>query len=418
MKKRILVKGPALTRSGYGEQTRFALRALRSKEEEFDIYIQPLAWGQTSWTNEFDEERAWIDDKIETTIEYIQTGGQFDMSLQVTIPNEWENLAPVNVGYTAGIETTKVAPEWIDKGNQMNKIVVVSSHSKQVYENTAYIATNQDTGEQVDFRLSTPVESVGYPVKSYDSVAELPIKLKTGFNFLSVAQFGPRKNLAHTVGWFIEEFENENVGLVLKTNIAKNSLIDREKITKDIQEFVARWPNRKCKVYILHGDMTDEEMHALYTHPQISAMLSLTHGEGFGLPLFEAAYSGLPVVAPGWSGQLDFLVDSETGEDKFYSVAFDLNHVQEAAVWPGVVMKDSMWAYPRPASARTEMRKCYTDHVGKDGPAARESAEAYAETLKERFGEQVMYEAFVEAIGTSTSSVDEEIESLFEEIEL
>ena len=37
-KKKILVKGPALTRSGYGEQTRFAFRALRDYQEFFDIF--------------------------------------------------------------------------------------------------------------------------------------------------------------------------------------------------------------------------------------------------------------------------------------------------------------------------------------------------------------------------------------------
>ncbi len=108
MKKKILLKGPLLTRSGYGEQTRFALRALRSRSETFDIYIQPLNWGVTSWLIEDNEERRWIDQAIEKTIGFIQQGGQFDMSLQVTIPNEWEKLAPVNIGYTAGIEATRV----------------------------------------------------------------------------------------------------------------------------------------------------------------------------------------------------------------------------------------------------------------------------------------------------------------------
>ena len=67
-------------------------------------------------------------------IAYIQHGGQFDISFQVTIPNEWEQIAPVNIGYTAGIETTRVAHQWIEKGNVMNNIVVVSNHSKNNYE--------------------------------------------------------------------------------------------------------------------------------------------------------------------------------------------------------------------------------------------------------------------------------------------
>ena len=110
MKTKLFFKGPLLTRSGYGEQSRFALRAINSRPDLFDVYIQPLQWGQTSWISEEDEERAWIDQCVEKTIGYVQQGGKFDVSFQVTIPNEWEdNLAPTNIGFTAGMETTKVA---------------------------------------------------------------------------------------------------------------------------------------------------------------------------------------------------------------------------------------------------------------------------------------------------------------------
>ena len=58
---------------------------------------------------------------------------------------------------------------------------------------------------------------------------------------------------------------------------------------------------------MIHGNMSDDEVHALYTDPKVKAYVTATHGEGFGLPIFEAAYSGLPVVAPAWSGHVDFL---------------------------------------------------------------------------------------------------------------
>ena len=131
MRKKVLLKAPLLTRSGYGEHGRFVLRALRSREDLFEVFIQPLQWGATSWLNESNEERTWTDHSIEKTIAYIQQGGQFDISLQVTIPNEWEKLAPINIGITAGIESTRVAPLWIQKGNEMDKIVVVSEHAKK-----------------------------------------------------------------------------------------------------------------------------------------------------------------------------------------------------------------------------------------------------------------------------------------------
>ncbi len=152
MRKKVLLKGPLLTRSGYGEQARFALRSLRSREDLFEVFIQPLQWGATSWLTDMDEERVWIDMTIEKTIAYIQSGGTFDMSVQVTIPNEWEKLAPINIGYTAGIETTKVAPVWLQKGNEaVDKIIVVSNHSKNIFESTVAIAT--DGQQEFEYRL-------------------------------------------------------------------------------------------------------------------------------------------------------------------------------------------------------------------------------------------------------------------------
>ena len=407
MKKKVILKGPLLTRSGYGEQARFALRSLRSREDLFDIYIQPLQWGKTSWTSEMDEERVWIDETIEKTIAYVQNGGRFDMSIQVTIPNEFERMAPVNIGYTAGIETTKVAHQWIAKANEMDKIIVVSNHSKQVFESTEYQAQNQQTGQVFTLKTETPVDAVNYPVKGFDLLPDLELGLTTSFNFLTVAQSGPRKNLHNTIKWFIEEFRNEDVGLVVKSNISKNCLMDRQKLLGDMQRFLRQQGERQCKVYLLHGDMTDQEMHSLYRNPQIDAFVSLPHGEGFGLPLFEAAYSELPVVTTGWSGQLDFLVD-ENGNERFYNVSYDLQQVQKEVVWDGVITADSMWSYPREQSAKQQMRTCYENLNNEELAGTMQiDLENFAMSLSERFSAERLYEQFVNALEIKTETDDE-----------
>ena len=401
-KKTVLLRGPVLTRSGYGEQARFALRSLRSREDLFDIYIHPLQWGQTGWLSEFSSERQWIDQKIEKTISYIQNGGTFDISVQVTIPNEWERMATTNIGYTAGIETTKVAPEWIQKANEMNKVILVSNHSKNIFENTKYdgYIENVDPETQAVTRVPTQLETtvemhaVNYPVKVYENLEPLEMNLATNFNFACVAQFGPRKNVENTINWFIEEFhDDEDVGLIVKTNVAKNCLVDREACEGRLRGIISQYPDKKCKVYLLHGDLTDREMHSLYVNEKVIASLSLTHGEGFGLPLFEAAYTGVPVVATAWSGQLDFLCD-ENGKENFYAVSFDLNKVQDEAVWDGVIVKDSMWAFPREQSAKSKMRECLNDV--KSGNASKHCQ--YASELMERFSEENMYKQFVDAM--------------------
>ena len=145
MRKRIILRGPVLSRSGYGEQSRFALRSLRKHEDRFDIYVINTQWGGTGWQAQQNEERTYIDSLIQKTFHHLQNGGKFDMSLQITIPNEWESLAPINVGYTAGIESTKIAPEWIEKCNSMDRIIVISNHAKKSMVGTSYQLLNRQT---------------------------------------------------------------------------------------------------------------------------------------------------------------------------------------------------------------------------------------------------------------------------------
>tara|TARA_B100000085_G_scaffold123031_1_gene111998 strand:- start:8823 stop:10082 length:1260 start_codon:yes stop_codon:yes gene_type:complete len=398
-RKKILLSAPLLTRSGYGEQSRFALRALRSREDLFDIYIRPLEWGKTSWITLDDDERQWIDHRIERTIHHANNGGTFDMSLQVTIPNEWQALAPVNIGYTAGIETTKVSHEWIQAGNAMDQIIVVSNHSKDVYEHTTYEAGNEQTGERFLLKLETDVKAVNYPVKVYENLEPLELQLDYDFNFVCIAQMGPRKNLENTIKWFLQEFKNDEVGLIVKTNLAKNCQMDRELSHGRVMQIVNATKEEigqlKCKIYLLHGDMTDEEMHAIYLNKKVKASLLFTHGEGFGLPLFEAAYMGVPVIATAWSGQLDFLCD-ENGRANFYEVAYDIQQIPQEVVWKSVIVEESMWAYPRESSAKEQMRACYND-ISSDENNNSNICE-YANQLKERFNEQKMYGEFVAAI--------------------
>ncbi len=170
------------------------------------------------------------------------------MSLQVTIPNEWEQMARVNIGVTAGIETTLVPPQWIEKSKIMDKIITISEHSKQIFERSSYDAQSKETGEVFkNFRCTTPIEIVRYPVKDIQP-ADIDVDFETDFNFLTVAQWGPRKNLENTIKWFVEEFIDQEVGLVVKTSIMRNNVVDRDYTKKKMSQLLEAYPDRKCKV--------------------------------------------------------------------------------------------------------------------------------------------------------------------------
>ena len=190
------------------------------------------------------------------------------MSLQVTIPNEWEKVSPMDVGYTAGIETNKISPTWIEKSKVVDKIIVTSDHSKNVFLDTTYDMMNSQTKQKVGtVRCHTPIETVGYPVKQIIK-EKLNLDLKTDFNFLVVSQWGPRKNIGSTISWFVEKFkDNPDVGLVVKGFFRNNCNMDREGSENAIKNLVPK--DAKCKVYLLHGDLTDGEMSDLYTNKKI-----------------------------------------------------------------------------------------------------------------------------------------------------
>ncbi len=404
MKKKIFVRAPVLSQSGYGEQSRFALRALRSREDLFEVYVQPIPWGQTGWIWGDNEFRRWMDSRItQTQLMLQQQALQPDMSLQITIPNEFQNMCPINIGFTAGIETSKVAPAWLQKGNEeVDKILVVSNHAKTTYENTVAQAQTQ-TGEQVAYRLETPVEVVHETTPRAEPQDIPGFELTNDFNFLIVSQMGPRKNFANAIKWWVEEFIDQEVGLVIKTSVRGNSIMDYEATEASLKGLLASYPDRKCKVSLLHGDLTAGQMTALYTHPKIKAMINIAHGEGFGLPLFEAAREAMPIITIGWSGQIDFL--HHDGRDYFQKVDYSLQPVQSEAVWDGVIERDSMWAFADQGSYKMTLRKTM-----KDWDTAKTTAEELQSIVADKFSEERLFAGFCDAImNQNTQETEDEI---------
>jgi len=400
MKKTILVRGPALTRSGYGEQTRFALRCLRAHEDRFEIFLINTNWGQTGWVFEESEEREWVDSILKKTIIHQQKAFTYDFSLQVTIPNEWEKLAEVNIGYTAGIETTKVAPAWIEKSALMDKIIVISEHAKQTYQNSIYSVLDNATKETVRVGCQAPIEVVSYPVRHHEPV-DIDLNLSTDFNFLLMSQWGIRKNISNSIGWFLQEFgEQEDVGLVVKTFLRNNSITDKAYTMKHLKSVVDQFPDRKCKIHLLHGDMQDGELTSLYTHPKIKAFVSLAHGEGFGLSIFEAACNGLPVISPAWSGLCDYMympVKNKKGKTRnrpqFAKVDYKISPIQKEAVWDGVLQKDSMWCYAQEKSYKAQL-----DDVRKNYKFHKSRAKKLQKWISSNFVDENLYKKFADYI--------------------
>jgi hypothetical protein len=253
-----------------------------------------------------------------------------------------------------------------------------------------------------DTKCETKIDVVHYPVRTPEQ-EPLDLELTTSFNYLSIVQWGKRKNVENMLRWFIEaNHDKEDVGLILKTNLARNCLLDRLTIEHMISRLVdEQYKDRKCKIYLLHGYLTRGQLQTLYNQETVKAYITTTHGEGYGLPIFEAAYNGLPVVATDWSGHLDFLympvVNKKTKKTKmkpmFSRVDYELENVPDHAVWENIIIKDSKWAYPKEKSFKIALQEIYKDH-GRFLKRAKD----LQNWIGENFSEDSLYRKFVNSM--------------------
>lgn len=405
---KVLVKGPALSMSGYGEQTRFMLDAIRHRQD-IDLFLVNINWGKSNLIAANDEKTNWIKSLISKTAMAHQADKQFsyDMSIQVTIPNEWENIAPINVGYTAGIECDRVSPVWIEKGNMMNKIITISKHSMDSYKGTQYqLATKQDPNKVIgNLQLSTDIDYVSYCARNFEKSSEsLELGITTSFNFMTISQFGPRKDLENLLISFLEKYkDNPDVGLVVKTHILNTSVLDKHRLKNTLKPLMKKYKDKKCKVYFLHGELSDSQMNSLYQREDIHAYVTSTHGEGYGLPIFEAVCNGMPVIAPDFSGHVDFLYANvkekkkvkgktkikEKNKALFCKIPHELRPIQKEAVWKGVLEEGSKWAYCSQSGIASSMEKVRSNY----GMYKKWATELKSHVLED-FSQEKMYSKF------------------------
>ncbi len=320
-----------------------------------------IRWGETAFI--LDDSISWVRDVTARPIP-----SELDISVQVTIPNEFKRRASLTIGITAGIEVDRVSPEWLLKCNsEVDLVVVPSRHSIGAFQVEYQGADGSKLSlqkplallpEGIDPALYHPAVGVSSP---YLDDLRVPLKnlICVGLG-LDKADGRDRKNITHLVEWFCRAFkDNENVGLILKTSIVNGSAIDFE-VTKtriaDIKRS-ACGESKFPKVSLIHGRVSEQELAAIYQDGRVLAMVSLTHGEGFGLPLIEAAACNLPVIATDWSGHLDFL--TRDGKKLFAPVAFEMRQIPPECVWQGVMEQGSAWADPKEQDAVDKMRRMF-----------------------------------------------------------
>jgi len=354
MKPLVLVTAPVGTRSGYGSHSRDICRSLINMDK-FDVKIWPVRWGSTPQNalNEKDPNDIPI---IKRMLSDPNLKRQPDIHIHIVVPNEFQALGKYNIGITAGLETTVCPPEWVEGLNRMNLNIVPAKFIKESLSSVSFDKHDQQTKEKIgQIQNDKPIEvlfegadtEIYKPTKEFskDLVDTLEV-IEENFCFLFVGHWlqgslgYDRKDLGMLVKTFLETFKSQpkQPALILKTSGATPCILDREDILTKINEIKDTVNGKLPNVYVLHGDLSDEEMNGLYNHPKVKAHVSFTHGEGFGRPLLEASLSEKIVIAPNWSGHVDFLDNTNA-----VLLPGGLNKVSKKSLQKGMHVEGTQW---------------------------------------------------------------------------
>ena len=369
-----VVSSPVDTFSGYGARSRDFIKSLiKAKGDEWDIKLLSQRWGSTPFgflNEEIEEEK----DLLNRIIPAMTV--QPDAWFQITVPNEFQKVGKyVNIGVTAGIETTICDPSWIEGCNRMDLTLVSSQHAKTVFENSQFEQKDSTTNKTTAIiKLVSPVEVLfeGVDLNKYfkttpvktDLTSELS-KIKEDFAFLFVGHwlsgdFGEdRKNVGYMVKAFLEIFKGKTnpPALIMKTNSATTSIMDRNSMLDKIEAVRKTVKGRLPNIYLLHGDLEDEDINDLYNHSKVKSMVSFTKGEGYGRPLLEFSVTEKPVIASGWSGHIDFL-----DKDAAILVGGELKQIHPSAVVPNMLIADSQWFAPNDGQAGYALKEVFENY--------------------------------------------------------
>jgi glycosyltransferase involved in cell wall biosynthesis len=401
MKPLIVISCPADTYSGYGARSRDIVLPL-IKSEKYDVKVLPQRWGNTPWgfLQDNNPDHKLIKDSF---LLNNQLPKQPDVWIQITVPNEFQPIGKYNIGITAGIETTICAPQWIEGINRMDLTLVSSEHAKRVFENSVFEEKNNQTGQLVrQIKAEKPIEvlfegvntNIYQLVNFFESeIGDVLDDVKEDFAFLFVGHWlqgdlgQDRKDIGMLIKTFLETFKNKKIrpALILKTSSATPSVMDREGVLDKIRAIEESVEGDLPSIYLLHGELSDEEMNELYNHPKVKAHVSFTKGEGYGRPLLEASISQKPVIAPNWSGHIDFL-DSESS----ILLPGQVTQIHPSAVVKDMLIPESGWFTVDYKKASEILEDVYKNSKKYVDRAKKQSYRSRTEFSLDKMGEKLL----------------------------
>jgi glycosyltransferase involved in cell wall biosynthesis len=289
------VIGPYKGSSGYDRHTREFVRAFANMGVSIELR------NLDGWSTELPAAARdpWFDGLTQPV--------DADTVLHFTMPNHARpEPGRRNVNYTM-FEADRIPAAWVELARGHDMIVLPTEAAFRAWADSG-------VPEQ---RLRVSPLGVDAPYFS-QPCRPLAITTRDGrplssfrTRFLNVAELRPRKNhLGLLRAWMRATGPADDAVLILKVSVFQaRALAQFQADVADMQRRLGRSLNNAAAIVVIADQLSDAAIRALYgsaTH-----YISMSHGEGWDLPMMEAAVSGLSLIAPRHTAYMSYLRDDE-----------------------------------------------------------------------------------------------------------
>jgi glycosyltransferase involved in cell wall biosynthesis len=266
---------------------------------------------------------------VKSPIEFdrgLQTSRDSDVNIWFWQHPEIEHFKGVNVVW-AVFESNKLPNYLIEYYQKYAKLLWVPSQwGKEVLINNGIDETMIEVvPEGVDANQYQP-----YLRNSIDKTGE-------PFRFLSIGKFEERKGYRELLQAFRLAFDNSpEVELVIKADYFLDPENKKQQCIQLINELGL------TNVKLIWGELTTVQLFELYNFADV--YVTATRAEGWGLPIIEAAATGLPIIAPFYSGHTEFLKNIASSVLK---IGYELDQIDDPEFmkfWPSSNNEYGRWA--------------------------------------------------------------------------
>lgn len=315
-----------------------------------------------------------------------------DINLIHTMPEHWSQFidrGKRNVGFTAW-ETDQLPPHWVPLINTVQDIILPSEFNRQIFSQNPLNGALHVLPHVLNARKAVNAE---LNIAEFSEGLDIP---SDNFVFYTIDTWSPRKNIPGLLDAYVREFSADDaVTLIVKTDAtgygplpfgydqSTTDLLD-EQLNLLSERYQKPLPN----IILLPYALSPAGLEML--HLRGDCFVSATHGEGWGLSIFEAVGNyQKPVIAPHWSALNEFLGDDYPG-----LVPVQLEQVP---IWPAIkpiFWPPQRWAQPDLMVMGQKMRA-----AANDSAELRAASGRVSERLTREFSQEKIVKRFLDIFG-------------------